>query len=116
MPHEVTLYHNPQCSNSRGALALLREKGIEPHIIEYLKTPPNAEDLRNLLNLLEIPAHDLLRSKETEYKTLSLSPSSSDDEIVQAIAVHPVLLQRPIVVHGEKAIIARPPEKVNDIV
>lgn len=109
---QVTIYHNPRCSKSRETLALLQERGIEPRVVEYLKAPPTAAELKALLQRLGLPAHALLRVKEAPYAALGLSPASSEDEIIAAIAEHPVLLERPIVAHGTKAAIGRPPKAV----
>lgn len=112
MPTDYVIYHNPRCSKSRQALKLLRLRGIEPHIIEYLKTPPDLKTLRSL----GLPARELLRDNEDEYVALNLRDTGKTDaELFAAIVQHPLLLQRPIVVHGSHAIVARPPEKVNDL-
>lgn len=109
----LTIYHNPRCSKSRQALALLEAQGIEPEIIQYLKTPPTQAQLQALVKALKLQPRDLLRSKEPEYKTLGLhDPALKDEEIIAAIAQHPKLLERPIVVKGKKAVIGRPPENV----
>ena len=103
-----TLYHNPRCSKSREALAFLKEKGFDPQIIEYLKTPPTDLELKNIVRLLGIPVRELLRKKEVEYKTHGLdNPNLTDDQIVKMIVKYPVLLERPIVVINKKAVIAR---------
>ena len=115
MPGGTIIYHNPRCSKSRQALALLRDRGIEPEIIEYLKSPPTADEIKELVAVLGIEPHDLLRAKEAPYAELGLSTASSLDEIASAIASEPLLLERPIVVRGKRAIIARPPERVDDI-
>lgn len=94
---------------------MLRENGIEPEVVEYLKTPPTVAAVGGLLKALKIPAHHLLRAKEAEYKTAGLSPLSSDAKILKAIATHPILLERPIVVKGKKAVIGRPPERVREL-
>tara|TARA_B100000959_G_scaffold272595_1_gene322121 strand:+ start:560 stop:910 length:351 start_codon:yes stop_codon:yes gene_type:complete len=109
---ELTLYHNPRCSKSRQTLALLEENGLEPTIVEYLKTPLSIQGLSILIEQLGISAHALLRSKEAEYSEAELSPTSSDDDIFAAIVKYPVLLERPVVVHKGKAAIGRPPENV----
>ena len=110
---DVTIYHNNRCSNSRGALALLREHGIEPTIIDYIATPLTAPELAELIEHLGVPVRDLLRSKEAEYKELGLdSPAASDVQIIAAVAAHPVLLNRPIVITPKGAALCRPPEKV----
>jgi len=112
----VTIYHNPRCSKSRQTLALLRERGIEPRIVEYLRTPPDAETLTRLLGLLGLGARDLLRRKEAPYKELGLDDAAkSEAELVAAMVAHPVLIERPIVVKGERAALGRPPEQVLEI-
>ncbi len=111
----VTIYHNPRCSKSRQALQILRDNGVEPEVMEYLKTPPDAAVLQGLIDKLNIPAHDVLRTKEDEYTAAGLSPQSSDAQIIKAIEAHPILLERPIVVKGEKAVIGRPPEKIGEL-
>jgi arsenate reductase len=112
----VTLYHNPRCSKSREALALLHEKGVEPEIVEYLKTPPDAATLRLLLGMLKLRPRDLMRKKEPEYKELGLdNPDLSDDQLISAMVAHPRLIERPIAVSGKKAALGRPPEDVLSI-
>jgi len=106
------IYHNPNCSKSRQVLSLLRANGVEPEVVEYLKQPLDTERVRELIGLLGIPPHDLLRAKETPYKKLNLSPSSTTEEIAKAIAENPILLERPVVVCGKTAVIGRPPERV----
>ena len=107
------LYHNPRCSKSRGALELLQENGIEPEIIPYLDTPPSEDQLRELLGMLGIPARDLLRKGEEEYKALGLDDQAvGEDEIIAAMAAHPRLIERPVFVHNGRAVIGRPPEQV----
>lgn len=112
----VTIYHNPRCSKSREALALLEAKGIKPIVREYLQDVPSLDELKALLRSLKLPAHDMLRTKEDEYKMVDLSKTSSDDAIMQALHDYPKLLERPVVVCGEKAVIARPAEKLLDII
>ncbi|HEV8694691.1 MAG TPA: arsenate reductase (glutaredoxin) [Lysobacter sp.] len=110
---DTRLYHNPRCSKSRGALELLREHGIQPRVIAYLETPPSTEELRDLLRVLALPARALLRTGEDEYAALGLdAPALSDDELIAAMAAHPRLIERPIFVHGGRAVIGRPPENV----
>ena len=111
-----TLYHNPRCSKSRQALALLEEKGIAPEIVRYLDTPPDAATLESLVGKLGLKrAHDLLRVKEAEYGQAKLSAQSSDDAVIKAMAKFPKLIERPILVHGKQAVIGRPPEKVLEL-
>ncbi|TXS92142.1 arsenate reductase (glutaredoxin) [Parahaliea maris] len=109
---EFQIYHNPRCSKSRNTLALLQEHGVEPEVVLYLETPPDAAGLRDLLAKLGKQPAELLRKGEAEYKELGLGASSSDDELVAAMASHPKLIERPIVVRGERAVLGRPPENV----
>jgi arsenate reductase len=109
----VTIWHNPRCSKSRQTLELLREKGIEPTIREYLKQPPSKAEVDKLIDLLGGNAKDLIRDGEAEFKTLGKKKTElSRSDIAQAIARHPILLQRPVVVSGSRAAIGRPPEAV----
>lgn len=113
---DLTLYHNPRCSKSRGALELLEARGLTPTIIRYLETPPDAAQLRDLLGKLGIGARELLRTGEDEYKTLNLADTRlSDEQLIAAMAAHPKLIERPILVVGDKAAIGRPPESVLEI-
>lgn len=110
---DLTIYHNPRCSKSRQALALLQEQGRHPEIVEYLKTPLDTVALKKLLDQLSLRPRDILRSSETEYEELGLeSPHIGDDKIIAAIAKHPKLMQRPIVVKGDRAAIGRPIENI----
>ena len=115
MGKKAIIYHNPRCAKSRQALALLEEQGVEPTVIEYLKKPLTAAQLWKLVEMLGVKPHDILRTNEPEYKEARLSPSSSDKEVIRAIAKHPKLLERPIVLRKGKARIGRPPEKVLEI-
>ncbi|ATZ74195.1 arsenate reductase (glutaredoxin) [Idiomarina sp. X4] len=112
---EVTIYHNPRCSKSRQTLELLKEKSIEPEVVEYLKTPPNAAELKNILNKLGLSADELIRKKEAIYKELGLAGVSDENELITAMVNNPKLIERPIVIKGDKAAIGRPPESVLDI-
>ena len=113
---DLTLYHNPRCSKSRGALELLEQRGLAPTVVRYLETPLDAAQLRSLLAKLGLSARQLLRTGEDEYKTLNLAdPSLSEEQLVAAIAQHPKLMERPILEAGGKAIIGRPPENVLEI-
>ena len=110
---DVTLYHNPRCSKSRQALALLRERNIEPEIIEYLKTPPTLQELDQILNLLGLEPRELMRRKESVYKDLALDDESLDrHSLLQAMIEHPILIERPIAVANGRASLGRPPEDV----
>jgi arsenate reductase len=109
----VAIYHNPQCAKSRATLKLLEDRGLKPDVIEYLKTPPSATELKKLTGMLGIAPRALLRTKEAEYKQLKLdNPALSDTHILHAMAKHPKLIERPIVVHNNKAALGRPPEQV----
>lgn len=113
---ELTLYHNPRCSKSRGALELLEQRGLNPTVIRYLETPPSATELKQILTRLGISPRQLLRNGEEEYKTLNLAdPSLTDAEIIEAMVTHPKLIERPILVVGDVAVVGRPPEKVLEI-
>ena len=113
---DITIYHNARCSNSRGALALLRERGIEPAIVDYIAQPLDEARLTALVARLGVPVRDLLRSKEAAYQELGLGdPQRTDAELIAAIARHPVLLNRPIVVTPRGALLCRPPERVLEL-
>ncbi|MGQ7958889.1 arsenate reductase (glutaredoxin) [Pseudomonas sp. SP16.1] len=113
---DLTLYHNPRCSKSRGALELLEARGLQPTVVRYLETPPSADQLKALLDKLGIAARDLLRSGEEEYKSLGLADASlSEAQLIEAMVRHPKLIERPILVAGDKAVIGRPPEKVLEL-
>lgn len=109
---EATIYHNPKCSKSRAALALLQERGIEPKVIEYLQTPPSAAALRAIVAMLGIAAEQLVRKGEQVYKDLYAGKSLSDTQWIDAMVANPILIERPIVVRGERAVLGRPPENV----
>ncbi len=112
----ITIYHNPRCSKSRQTLALLRERGIEPQVVEYLDTPPNAQRLGEILDLLSLEPRAVMRKKEAPYKDLGLDDAGlSRAALLEAMAENPVLIERPIVVNGAKAALGRPPEAVLDI-
>lgn len=114
---EVRIYHNPRCSKSRQALELLRSNGIEPVVIEYLKTPPGLQEINQLLGKLGADPRQLMRTNEPEYKALNLDREGiSREELIQALHENPKLLQRPVVVTTDKAVIGRPPEKVLEII
>ena len=111
----VTIYHNPRCSKSRTTLALLREKGVEPEIVEYLNDPPGADELKRILAMLGIGPRDLMRAKEAREAGLD-DPSLSDDALIAGMVANPIVIERPIVVSGGQARIGRPPESVLEIV
>jgi len=113
----VTIYHNPRCSKSRQTLALLEEKGITPDVVKYLEQTPNIEQLKTLLSQLGFSsARQMMRTKETLYKELALGEEGvTEQQLFEAMAGNPKLIERPIVVKGDKAAMGRPPEQVLDI-
>ncbi len=113
---EVTIYHNPACGTSRNTLALLRHAGIEPRVVEYLKTPPSGEELKALVKAMNISVRDLLREKGTPYAELQLGdPKWSDEQLLDFIEQHPILMNRPIVVTPLGTKLCRPSEAVLEI-
>lgn len=110
----VTIYHNPRCSKSRETLALIQDKGISPVVVEYLDTPPSAEELRALLRKLGKTPRELLRKKEAKEAGLD-DPALDDDALIAGMIAHPRVIERPIVVNGERARLGRPPEQVLEI-
>ena len=113
---DLTLYHNPRCSKSRGALELLEARGLTPNVVRYLETPLNAGQIKALLGKLGISARQLLRTGEDEYKMLQLADESlSEAQLIDAIVQHPKLMERPILEVGDKAVIGRPPENVLEL-
>lgn len=111
-----TIYHNPRCSKSRQTLALIEEKGITPDIVLYLETSPDADEIKGLLKKLGISARQLLRKGEDAYKDNNLKDENlSDDQLVEFMAKFPKLIERPIVVNNDRAVLGRPPENVLDI-
>lgn len=112
----IKIYHNPRCSKSRQTLALIRERSIEPEIVEYLKTPPSPDELKRIIDQLDIAPAELLRTGEKEYRELGLDRDDVDDNtVIEAMCEHPRLMQRPIVQVGEQARIGRPPEAAAEI-
>ena len=114
---KLVIYHNPSCRKSRETLQILHDRECAPEIIEYLEEPPSPEELKALVGMLGVSARDLLRTTEPVYRDAELDDDSlSEDEIIEAICEYPALLQRPIVVSGNRAVIGRPPVKVLDII
>lgn len=112
---QATIYHNPRCSNSRGALDILREAGVELQLIEYLDVPPDAATLQRLLAEMQMPARALMREKETIYAELDLAnPKWSEAELIACMVAHPALINRPIVVTDKGVRLCRPPETVRE--
>ena len=113
----ITIYHNPKCSTSRNVLAMIREAGREPVVIEYLKTPPNREQLKALLSQIGILARELMRRKEALYGELGFAdPKWSEDELIGFMVAHPILIERPIVVSEKGARLCRPKEKAREVI
>jgi len=113
---DITIFHNPACGTSRNTLALIRHAGIEPQVIEYLKTPPTKETLRELVAAMRIPVRDLLREKGTPYAELGLGDAHwSDDQLLDAIVAHPILMNRPVVVTPLGTALCRPSEAVLEL-
>ena len=113
---EFTIYHNPRCSKSRNTLAQLQEHGVDPEIVLYLETPPDIAEIRALLGKLGITPAELVRRGEADYKACGLSRDSTDEALLTAMAAHPKLIERPIVVRGERAVLGRPPENVLELI
>ncbi len=112
----LRIYHNPRCSKSRETLALLEEKGLQPEIIKYLDTPPDADQVKTLLAQLGMSsARQLMRTKEQEYKEQGLGEMQDEEALIAAMVAHPRLIERPIVVNNNQAALGRPPEQVLDI-
>jgi arsenate reductase (glutaredoxin) len=110
-----TIYHNPRCTKSRATLALLEENGIEPRVVEYLKTPPTAAELRTIIAALGIKPEQLVRKGEDIYKAKYAGRTFTDAQWIEAMIRDPILIERPVVVSGERAVIGRPPENVKQL-
>lgn len=111
-----TIYHNPRCSKSRQTLELLKSHGIEPKVIEYLKTPPTAKELKAIVAKLGVQPEELVRKGEDVYKQKFAGKTLTDTQWIEALAANPILIERPIVVAGDQAVIGRPPENVLKLV
>jgi arsenate reductase len=113
----VTIWHNPRCATSRRVLQMIRNKGIEPHVVEYLKTPPSVKEIKAVLAKLKLGARELLRKKEADYRKEGLDDDKlSDAAVIRAMVDHPVLIERPVVLAGRRAVLARPPERVFEVI
>jgi arsenate reductase (glutaredoxin) len=115
--HEVTIFHNPSCSHSRGALGILDEQSIDYGVIEYLVTPPSRQTLEMIVSKLIDPIPELIRTKDKKFVELDLDPHgyTSSEEVIELLLVHPELMQRPVVIKGDRAVIARPSERVAEV-
>jgi len=111
----LTIYHNPRCSKSRAALALLEERKVPLRVIEYLKDPPTRAELTALRRKLGLAPREWIRQNESEFKNAGLNANSPEDKLLDAMAQHPILIERPIVVHGDRAVVGRPPERVLEL-
>jgi len=117
MTSSVRIYHNPRCSKSRETLQLLDNNGVEIQVVEYLTEPPGSDELSEILELLGLEPRDLMRKHEAPYKDLNLDGETlTRDELIQAMVEFPILIERPIVISGNVAVIGRPPEKILDII
>lgn len=116
MAEDVVIYHNPECGTSRNTLGLIRNAGIEPHVIEYLKTPPSRELLKLLIERMGVSVRDVIRVKGTPYHNLGLDdPNLTDDQLLDAMMAHPILINRPIVITARGVKLCRPSETVLDL-
>lgn len=111
----VTIWHNPRCSKSRATLSLLEQHGLQPIVVEYLKTPPSADDIKSALKKLHMTPRELMRKGEDAYKELHLADETNDGKLIVAMVKNPVLIERPIVFYGRRAALGRPPENVLDL-
>ena len=109
------IWHNPRCSKSRQTLGILEEQGVEAEVVKYLEETPSSEEIKAVLKKLNISARELMRTKEDEYKTLGLKDETDEQKLIEAMAAHPKLIERPIVIKGDKAVLGRPPEKVLEL-
>ena len=117
MTSALKIFHNPRCSKSRQTMQLLESNGITPHIIDYLKQPPSYEELAEVLDLLGLEPRELMRTQEKPYGENNLAdPALNREDLIRAMIEHPVLIERPIVVHNGRAVIGRPPEKILDLI
>jgi len=112
----IKIWHNPRCSKSRQTMEILTEKGVEAEVVKYLETTPSAQEITEVLKKLGISARELMRTKEDEYKELNLKDENDDVKLIEAMAAHPKLIERPIVIVGDKAVLGRPPEKVLELI
>jgi len=112
----IKIWHNPRCSKSRDSFKLLEEKGIDAEVVKYLEDVPTKEELTELLGMLDMTARELMRTKEDVYKELNLKDETSEEALIEAMVANPKLIERPIVIRGNKAVIGRPIEKVVELI
>ena len=113
---KTIIWHNPRCSKSRQTMDILTENGVEAEVVKYLETTPSVQDITEVLKKLGISARELMRTKEDEYKELNLKDENDEVKLIEAMAAHPKLIERPIVIVGDKAVLGRPPEKVLELI
>ncbi len=111
----ITIWHNPRCSKSRNALKFLEEKGVDMEVVKYLDTPHTKEEIKEILQKLGISARELMRTKEAIYKELGLKDVDDEEKLIEAMVEHPKLIERPIIIKGDKAVIARPIENLEKL-
>ncbi len=112
----IKIWHNPRCSKSRDSFKLLEEKGIDAEVVKYLENVPTKEELTELLKMLDMSARELMRTKEAIYKELNLKDENSEEALIEAMVANPKLIERPIVIRGNRAVIGRPIEKVVELI
>jgi len=112
---ETIIWHNPRCSKSRAGLKYLEEKGIEHEVVRYLDTPPSAQEIQDVLGKLGMAPRELMRTKEAIYRELGLKEVTDDATLIAAMVEHPKLIERPVVIRGDKAVVARPAEKIDEL-
>ncbi len=110
-----TIWHNPRCSKSRQTMGILEENGIEANVVKYLDDTQSVEAIKEVLKKLKLSARELMRTKEDLYKSLGLKDEMDEDKLIEAMAEYPKLIERPIVIKGDKAVLGRPPEKVLEL-
>jgi len=110
------IWHNPRCSKSRQTLGILEEKGVDAEVVKYLEETPSVNEIKEILKKLNISARELMRTKEDEYKSLGLKDETDEDKLIEAMAHHPKLIERPVVIKGDRAVLGRPPEKVLELI
>lgn len=112
---DITIWHNPRCSKSRNAINLLEEKNINADVVKYLESTPSVEEIKNVLSLLGMGAKELMRKGETVYKDLGLAEVNDETKLIEAMAQNPILIERPVIIRGNKAVIARPIENLEEL-
>lgn len=113
--HDITIWHNPRCSKSRNAINLLEEKNINADVVKYLENSPSIEEIKNVLSLLGMGAKELMRKGESVYKELNLAEVNDEAKLIETMAQNPILIERPVIIRGNKAVIARPIENLEEL-